>query len=275
MKAKTKASKKNYTHDGAFFIIHAPSMDDIYLSLSDQNQWAEVERLMNERRYTIKDTDATYRAINHWTEQGLLDDDRADNSGWRKLSSKDVVWLRILGELRKFGLPLEKLRETHKSLSPSTSIEFEAALALCFQKPATPVFVVVFDDGYAEVATLRSLRITEYMVGYELPYIRINMNALCCQMLGNASLMPPLKMPIELVGSEQEIVEALRGADNSEVRFLVNKGDIEEIQQVKKLEGLQHIATLMQKISHGEVTVKIENGRPVHTTTIKKKRTKK
>lgn len=275
MTPKMKPAKKNRTNDGVFFIFHAPDMDDVYFELSSHPQWGEVETLLNDKRYTVKDTDTSYRSINHWTEEGLLDDDRSEGTGWRKLSFKELIWLRVLHDLRQFGLSLEKLRETFKTLRPAHSIEFETGLALCFQKPSTPVFVVVFDDGSAEVATLRSLRVTDYMVGYDLPYIRINLNALCCQVLGSDKLMPPRLPPLELLDKEREVFKLLHEGGADEVRLRLKDGAVSEIESVKKHEGAQRIADLMQDINYGEITVKIERGKPVHTTTVKKKRTKK
>ncbi len=57
----------------------------------------EDSNILNEKKYAIKDTDASYRSINHWSSLGLLDDVREDNNkGWRKFSIIDIVWLRIL-----------------------------------------------------------------------------------------------------------------------------------------------------------------------------------
>jgi len=55
-------------------------MDDLYLIFPLNEKWKEVEAALNDKRYTVKDTDASYRALNHWTEQGLLDDDRTDGA---------------------------------------------------------------------------------------------------------------------------------------------------------------------------------------------------
>ncbi len=275
MTPKMKPAKKNRNNDGAFFIFHAPDMDEVYLELSSHPQWGEVETLLNDKRYTVKDTDASYRSINHWTEEGLLDDARSEGTGWRKLSFKELIWLRVLHDLRQFGLSLEKLRETFKTLRPARSIEFETGLALCFQKPSTPVFVIVFDDGAAEIATLRSLRVTDYMIGYDLPYIRINLNTLCCQVLGSSRLMPPRSPPTELLDEEREVFKLLREGGVDEVRLHLRGGTVSEIESVKKHEGAQRIADLMQDIRYGEVKVMVENGKPVHATAIKKKRIKK
>lgn len=265
--------KKNRTNDGVFFIFHSPPLEELYYSICENKQWVEVQRLLNDKRHTVKATDITYRSINHWTEQGLLDDHRTENSKWRKLSFKDLIWLRILTELRKFGLPLDKLKETYKTLAPTRSLKFETGLSLCFHRPATPMFIVVFDDGSADIASLHSLRVTEYMVGYELPYIRINLNTLCCEIMGNDEIMPPRLNPLDSLSSDEiEVIKALSEKGADEIRIRLKNGSINEIERTQKHDSAERISELMREMNFGQITVKVENGKPAHTVSTKKKK---
>src|SRR5207244_8824468 len=104
--------------------IDIPNAEANRIMLTDRFEelWHEMNRKnlrhqVNEKQFTVKDGDVTYRVINHWTAQGLLDDGREDNSSdWRKFSLKDLLWLRVLRELRRFGLSLEMLRTAYNSL---------------------------------------------------------------------------------------------------------------------------------------------------------------
>ncbi len=266
---------KNRTNDGAYFIYHTPDWLDVCADLSAQEGWPEVERLLGEKRFTVKDTDITYRLLNHWSEAGLLDDSRENDSGWRKLSVKDIVWLRLLRDLREFGMSLDALRNTYNSLQPHISPEFEAALALCFRKPSTPVFVVVFSNGIADVATLHSLRATDYMVGYEVPYVRINLNALCGEILGTSNLMPPREMWLSLADQERQLVLSSREQDIDELRVSLKSGDIQDIEKTSKLQNVEKISDLMNDIDYGEIKLKFESGKIRAAQKTKRKRVKK
>ena len=274
MTLKDRPRKKNRTNDGVFFIYHAPDLDEVYFDLSSHPGWERIEGLLNNKRYTVKDTDLSYRTINHWMAEGLLDDDRQHDAGWRKLSFKDLLWVRILQELRKFGFPLEKLREVHKTLNPS-SLAFETGIALCLRTPPIPVFIAVFDDGTAEVATLTSLRVTDYLVGYEHPYIRINLNTLCCEILGTDKLMPARTDAIDLMSEEHDVISALRDKQADEVKVILKDGSINRVEKTKSFKGNQHLADLLNDLNFGEMTVNVENGKPVSTKITKKTKTKK
>lgn len=266
--------RKNRTNDGVFFIHHTPDLEDVLIDLSSKPGWKQICAMLDQKRYTVKDTELTYRIINHWMSEGLLEDDREQTAGWRKLSFKDIIWLRVLQDLRKFGLPLEKLRVSYKTLGPS-SLWFEVGLALCLQKRAVPVFVVVLDDGTAEVATLHSLRITDYMVGYDHPYIRVNLNTLCAEFFNSNKLMPPRVPAVELLDQERRIINSVRDQQLSEVKLHLKNGEIERLETTERFTELQNISNLMGDIGYGEITVQVENGKTVSVKKTKKTKTKK
>lgn len=70
-----------------------------------------------EKRFTIKDTDLTYRTLNHWVSEGLIDDERNnEGQGWRKFSIYDRLWVQIILELRKYGISFEKIKSVKECL---------------------------------------------------------------------------------------------------------------------------------------------------------------
>lgn len=242
--------------------------------------WHEMDRKnlrqqVNDKRFTVKDGDVSYRVINHWTAQGLLDDDREDDSkDWRKLSLKDLLWLRVLRELRRFGLPLETLRTAYQSLNyvgNKPSYNLEAAIGMCLIRE--PVFVVVFNDGHAELAAPDCLQFTDAIAGYQT-YIRINLNLLWCEILGKSCYKPKPPSFSGLSSAEMDPISAMRDEDHDAVHISLKEGDITRIDTSKKVEGAQRIVDLLQETEFGEITVQVENGKAVHTHMVKKKRPK-
>lgn len=191
---------QNRLDKGQFFIFHTVDMQEAHAIASANSKWDELVAFINEPRYTVKAATASYRTINHWSEQGLLEDRReSTESGWRKLSFKDVLWLRVLSELRAFGLPLTALKKTFDDLfyirGKRSDKKLELAIALCQPPKPQPVFLVVFQDGMAEIASLVDLRATDELVGYQHPYIRLNLNTLLCEAFDTKEFMPKQSEP--------------------------------------------------------------------------------
>jgi DNA-binding transcriptional MerR regulator len=90
--------------------------DEKYLPLKEQ---------LNEKKYPVSKTDASYRTINSWSEAGLLLEEEDRNNGWRKFSILDLVWLEILKELRAIGFGLEKLQVLKKCLFENEYVEYD------------------------------------------------------------------------------------------------------------------------------------------------------
>lgn len=191
---------KNRLDKGRFFIFHTVDLQEGHAKASVHPKWNELITLINEPQYTVKAATASYRTINHWSEQGLLEDRRdGSEAGWRKLSFKDVLWLRILSELRAFGLPLTALKKTFDDLfyvrGKRSDKKIELAIALCQPPEPQPVFLVVFQDGMAEIASLADLKATDELVGYQHPYIRLNLNTLLCEAFDTNKFMPKMTEP--------------------------------------------------------------------------------
>jgi len=252
-------------------ILFTDRFEELWHEMNREN----LRRQVNEKQFTVKDGDVTYRVINHWTAQGLLDDGREDNcSDWRKFSLKDLLWLRVLRELRRFGLPLEMLRAAYNSLNyidDKPSHNLEAAIGMCLKRE--PVFVVVFNDGHAELAAPDCLQFTDAVAGYQT-YIRINLNLLWCEILGKSSYKAKPPSFSGLSSAEMDSIIAMRDETHDAVHISLKEGDITRIDTSKKVDGAQRIVDLLQETEFGEITVQVENGKAVHTRLVKKKRPK-
>ena len=76
-----------YRGDGWISLVH----DYAY------GKWPVIESLkkkFSEKKFSVKDTNITYRVINHWMAEGLISDARTEEKGWRKLSIFDHQLIR-------------------------------------------------------------------------------------------------------------------------------------------------------------------------------------
>lgn len=81
------------------------------ISISDnlEASWLEADEkyhladFFNRKIFRISDSTLTYRQINNLEASGLFKSGRADDSKWRLLSFKDILYMELVNELRKFG----------------------------------------------------------------------------------------------------------------------------------------------------------------------------
>jgi len=63
-----------------------------------------------QKRYSAKDLGISYRRINSWQSERLIEDFREDDQKWRKFSFVDYIWIRIVDDLRNYGLSIPIIR---------------------------------------------------------------------------------------------------------------------------------------------------------------------
>ena len=75
------------------------------------SKWQLEEKYMvfrnrlRERKYTTKDVGISYRVMSHWESNKLIPEGVVQE-GWRDFSLVEMVWLKIIVHLRKFGFSL-------------------------------------------------------------------------------------------------------------------------------------------------------------------------
>jgi DNA-binding transcriptional MerR regulator len=81
--------------------------ENLFISLPFDIQ-AVISRL--ERRiFSIKDTTLSYRTLNHYQSIGVIDNLKEKNSSWRKFNGLELLWIKIVIQLRDFGISLDKI----------------------------------------------------------------------------------------------------------------------------------------------------------------------
>jgi|CXWL01.1.fsa_nt_gi hypothetical protein len=242
----------------------------------------EARELLSEKIFTVRDAGISYRVLNHWSEIGLIEDTREYEAGWRKLSVADLLWIRIIQELRKFGLPLEKLAVVRSSLFGDewSGSVIEDAIDACMSY--MPMCIFVYETGMAEIECPLGLDDLDTGYGY-LNYIRINLNLLWYELSGDAAdpYFDRIKEAQSGDISAQEEAEGyVLGLMRSDEAHEINinrhpaKSTI-QIDVTKRIEGVQRVSEMYKDLSFGELHINLEGGKPVATKITKKKRIKK
>ena len=87
----------------------AMKLDELFES-KNLDKLTEIYEIITKNILTVKDTGIRYRVINHWDEKGLLRFSRKVEEGNRKFSLVDFVWIKVVDELREFGLKIPEVK---------------------------------------------------------------------------------------------------------------------------------------------------------------------
>jgi DNA-binding transcriptional MerR regulator len=236
---------------------------------------------IRENSYTISQNNSvSYRIINHWSSEGLIDDHRKKDSHWRKFSLKDMTWHEIILELRSFGFPNKKILKTKKAIldlqfDKKYRIEyplFEYYLALAFIVNK-PVYLLVFNDGFAEMADYIELQKAEQERELTDSYIRIFINPII-QKLFYAKNIEPITKPENIIPSEEElkIINLIREGSYKQIIIKFDKGKPHLLEMKQEIKTEQKIIDIIRKKGYQDIQIKTADGNIVSLqTNIKEK----
>lgn len=237
-----------------------------------------ISQILNNKERNVKFQNITYRQLNSWEKEGLLTNEREDRS-WRRFSIMDAIWVKLIQELRAFGMGWEQIKVAKQSLEWENEVykvampilEFYTAFAIGNKMP---VLLLVFKDGLCVPANL-----TQYKVAREFSevenHLQINLNTILQGFFPNVDLMPKYKpeMPVSL--NEMELLAYLRIGDFEKVTLKFNGGEMEKFEGVQRLKVKQRVEEIIRQHNYQDIELKVENGGVTAIfKTIKKKFTK-
>jgi DNA-binding transcriptional MerR regulator len=232
-----------------------------------------LRQLLTEKRYTASEADLSYRTINHWSEVGLLDDDRdAPGQGWRRFSIADLVWVYIITELRSYGVPLEKIAATKKFLffrhPKKKYYEQEFEYYVMAAMGGNSVSLVVFDSGACEFVTSAELAENQILLESQtVSYILINVNRIV------KKIPHPVLRTIEtrhdyfstasLSMAEKGIFWAIRNGNFDSITVRLKNGTVDMLEAEESLDARERVVDLLKSGNFQDISVKQNNGKVV------------
>jgi DNA-binding transcriptional MerR regulator len=82
-----------------------------FIDTKNLDKLAELHELLSEEKLSAKDTGVNYRVINHWDEKGIIRFSREKKVSNRKYSFVDFIWIKVVNELRSFGVSLPVIQK--------------------------------------------------------------------------------------------------------------------------------------------------------------------
>ena len=152
------------------------------------NSDLNIIKEFNDQKFTINEENISSRVLNHWYERGIINDDRENNKSWKKFSVSELVWIRIVLKLRKFGLDLKRIKKVkeqihlysnEKSISKCPLLDFYMLVAISSN---IPIKFIVFESGQSEIVRQIDIDIANQLQFITEDYISIDLNKLLDKM---------------------------------------------------------------------------------------------
>lgn len=172
----TSSKNSNNISQKTFLQIHSLIEFDNLVGTSVYNKAvADIENI-NEPRYYPQQIiklipEITSRKLNDWDAKGLLVKHRESNNGWRLFSLADVVRLRIIQDLKTYGMSNIQIQKALTGIFELNDTKrqylFETFLNIC--ATARKVVIIVEFDGSASLYLEDSA------------YVNLKMDKNCCK----------------------------------------------------------------------------------------------
>ncbi len=228
---------------------------DYDIGLKDYLQSSQKTGLksrLNEKTNSLSTKDFTYRVINHWEKNNLIDSGRKSNRKWRRYSIMDLVWLYIIKELRSFGIGLELIQKVREFLSREKTaesefpiLEYYVSLVLVNQ----PVYLIIFPDGEAYPMTEHEFQINrEY--NSHMHHIQLNLNSIVQKVLPDKDLSPRFEKDFELNMDERKVIQMLRLGNFNEVNLTLLEGMDDKLEEEEFTVKERNIEDIIEHINN-------------------------
>jgi hypothetical protein len=189
-------------------------------------------KILREKKHRVTDSILTYRQINSLESNEMLIDTRKQGKGWRLLSLKDLVFIRLMYECRRYGVRNRQLYELKEDFYLTKDKELkndmylaEYAILATFYK--TRVTIVITKDGRVRfMDQFGMLGINGWDKDLNVQsFLQINLNEIVYEVINypkreKMADYPPLIKPEKVTNSTKEvkILGLLRNGEYKNVR---------------------------------------------------------
>jgi len=101
-------------------------LTEAFSEIDTYQKFVKLYSALKVPRLYLKDTGIPSRNISHWKNYDLLHTKKEESDGWNTFNYFDYIWLKIIEEMRKFGLPLKTIKKIKKVLIEKLDIKWNA-----------------------------------------------------------------------------------------------------------------------------------------------------
>jgi len=134
--------------------LNQESLIEIYQELPETFIQFTNSEIINHCLHGIKvgmKSEQSARVLNNWINSGIVMVDEEDKGKIRRFNRIESIWLSVVVEARKFGIPLDTLKQSRKDLT--TTIENFSLLkfSIIDTLMRTPKILMILEEGYAKI----------------------------------------------------------------------------------------------------------------------------
>jgi DNA-binding transcriptional MerR regulator len=239
---------------------------------------SKLKEQLNNQQYSLQSAVISSRVLNHWYENGIIDDNRANGKGWKKFSISEIIWIHIVLKLRKFGLNLEKIKDakgcldnfnTETNISKCVLLDYFIGFILHSNEP---IKLLVFESGYADISPQLEIDLSTFADLIQDDYISIDLNKLVFKFLNKKDIKVDYLGYNHIPKSPliKQIEESLTANDIQSISIRVKDKDyiIDEEFFVKDRTKAN---ALMSVLKFGKLVENKDNGKSTFQVTDRKK----
>ncbi len=205
--------------------------------------------------------------ITHWQDIGLFEDQRHTDSGWKKFSLIDILWMGIIIEYRNLGFANERIKPVRKFLFENTTtegksiskLEYSAVQVLAFAKALYLITDVAGNiylaDDYEYVKLLQEGAVTNHIV--------LSLNQVVKENIAVLFSEPNFNAFAGLNKDEIQVMLILRSESYQSVQVTKKNGEIDMIEGTERISEKDRIIDILKQHEYQNIEIKQANGKVV------------
>lgn len=271
--------KRESNNNNTIARYHNEAFDNGFYQYFKNTGQNKISLLLNSTDRNVKFDTVTYRQLNSWEKEGLLSVQR-EGREWRRFSIIDAIWVKLIKELREFGMSREQLKTTKKSFEFESErcgvampmLEFYTTFVIGAKMP---VLVLIFKDGIAVPCSFTQYKVAKELVGID-NHIQISLNDLMQDMFPDIDLKPIHKADAPLHVDEMELLAFLRIGNYEKVEIFYKDGKMKTAEGMQRLDVSALVSDVIKEHKYQKIEVVVEDGKKVSIRqTVKKQLNKK
>lgn len=261
MKPQKQDSK---TRDIALDAYKNDAFDNGFYQYFKDRKGSHISAILNSKDRKVTFKEITYKMLNDWEKAGLLDNNR-DGKEWRRFSIMDAIWLKIILELRSFGMSWKQIKITKESLEFQSKkcgvamplLEFYTAFAIGNKMP---VLIIVFKDGIAIPANYTQYKVTRDFLGLD-NHIQLSLNNIIQSFFPDVDLKPNSSNQATLSIEEVELLAFMRIKTFEKIEVRYKGGKIDLIEGLESVSCRKRIDEILKEQQYASIELIEEDGK--------------
>jgi hypothetical protein len=125
----------------------------------------QIEKFLFDRTYTIKSTSKSYRHINHWEGQWIIDNNRDKGSWWRKFNLSELIWIKTIDKFRSFDISIQNIKQIKEYLFENPILWEYYCMSAIYEKKE--IKILIYPNWEAYTWTVEEINLHDSFRFYE------------------------------------------------------------------------------------------------------------